>query len=250
MKNMPSKLKIEELEKRNLDYIVTSLEQDRVGLLNGLNSRLKILNDWKNQFLNTSRSGYKASDLEVGAERIFHYFFTSIFKFPISCPIGSDLMYQNEFAIIHIEIKTAIIGNPSDYKGKVQLGWNQTSYGSRNFTPNLPPVYSSVGMPTLTYAIQIIHKPMDPKIYALSVISIPNGQLSSYYGDKILQAGKKGWKQAKDIRYNYAIEPRFLLLSKKYGIDIFRIEIFLLAKDFSVKQLTGKDLPIKPHFVI
>jgi hypothetical protein len=247
---MPSDFEIEELEKRHLDYIVTFLQQDRDGLLNGLNSRLKILNDWKNQFLNTARGGYKASDLEVGAERIFHHFFTQIFKFPNSCPIGSDLMYQNEFAIIHIEIKTNIIGNPSDYKGKVQLGRNQTSYGSRNFTPNLPPAYSSGRLPTLTYAIQIIHEPMDPKIYALSVISIPNGQLSSYYGDKILQAGKKGWKQAKDIRYNYAIQPRFLLLSKKNNRDIFRIEILLLAKGFSVKQLTGKNLPIKPYFVI
>jgi hypothetical protein len=91
---------------------------------------------------------------------------------------------------------------------------------------------------------------MSPKIYALNVICIPNGQLSPFYGPKILQAGKGGWGKAWDIRYKYVAEPRFLLLSQKYGKDIFRIEILLLAQGFSVKQLTGKNLPIKPYVII
>jgi len=247
---MLSHVNLEELEKRYLDYIVTSLRQDPNGLVSGLNSRIKILNDWRNQFLRTARRGYKASDLDAGAERIFHHLFTPMFKFPNSCPIGSDLMYQTSDAIIHIEIKTNIIDNVSDYKGKVQLGRNQISYGSANFSPNLPPIYSSVNLPTLTYVIQIIHEHMSPKIYALNVICVPNGQLLPHYGSKILQAGKGGWAKATDIRYKYVAEPRFLLLSQKYGRDIFRIEILLLAQGFSVKQLTGKNLPIKPYLII
>ena len=78
-------LKLEELEKRYLDFIVTSLSQDLKGLINGLNSRLKILSDWKSEFLKTARKGYNASDLDTGAERIFHHFFTPMFKFPNSC---------------------------------------------------------------------------------------------------------------------------------------------------------------------
>jgi len=105
-------LKLEELEKRYLDYIVTSLRQDLSGLIKGLNSRIKILNDWKKGFLRTAREGYKASDLDAGAERIFHHLFTPMFKFPNSCPIGSDLMYQTEDAIVHIEIKTNLVTNP------------------------------------------------------------------------------------------------------------------------------------------
>jgi len=237
---------LEELEKRYLDYIVTSLRQDLNGLIQGLNSRIKLLNDWKNEFRKTARAGYNTSDLDAGAERIFHHLFTQIFKFPNSCPIGSDLMYQTEDAVVHIEIKTNLKTNP-DYKGKVQLGRNQISYNIDKFKPNLPSFYKSISLPTLTYVIQIVHEHMSPKINALSVICIPNGQLINYYGNEILQAGKAGWYKATDVRYNYAKEPYFLLLKKKYNKEIFRIEVLALDKNFSIKELTGKDLPIEPY---
>ena len=241
--------KLEELEKRYLDYIVISLRQDLKGLIRGLNSRIKILNDWKSEFLETARAGYNASDLDAGAERIFHHLFTPMFKFSNSCPIGSDLMYQTEDAIVHIEIKTNLITNP-DYRGKVQLGRNQISYETTKFKPNLPFLYKSVSLPTLTYVIQIVHEHMSPKINALSVICIPNGQLLKYYGEKILQAGKGGWLKAIDIRYNYAKGPYFILLKKRYNREIFRIEVLTLDKNFSIKELTGKDLPITPYRTI
>ncbi len=206
--------KIEELEKRYLDYIVTSLRQDLTGLIKGLNSRIKILNDWKNEFLRTARAGYNASDLDAGAERIFHHPFTPT--------------------------------NP-DYRGKVQLGRNQISYEITEFKPNLPSLYKSIGLPTLTYIIQIVHEHMSPKINALNVICIPNGQLLKYYGNKILQAGKGGWLKATDIRYNYAKEPYFILLKKRYNREIFRIEVLALDKNFSIKELTGKELSITPY---
>ncbi len=148
--------RLEELEKRYLDYIVISLRQDLIGIIQGLNSRIKILNDWKAEFLRTARAGYNASDLDAGAERIFHHFFIPMFKFPNSCPIGSDLMYQTDDGIVHIEIKTNLITNP-DYRGKIQLGRNQTSYEVSKFKPNLPSIYKSVELPTLTYVIQIVH---------------------------------------------------------------------------------------------
>ena len=212
-------LELEVLEKRYLDYIVTSLRQDLKGLLNGLNSRIKILDDWKNEFLLTSRVGYNSSDLDAGAERIFHHIFTPMFKFPNSCPIGSDLMYKTDDAIVHIEIKTNLLTNP-DYKGKVQLGRNQISYGITKFKPNLPSVYHSINSPTLTYVIQIVHEHMNPKINALSVICIPNGQLFKHYGKNILQAGKSGWAKSRDIRYNYAREPNFVLLSERNNKEV------------------------------
>lgn len=240
---------LEELEKRYLDYIVTSLRQDLKGLISGLNSRIKILNDWKNEFLKTARVGYNAPDLDAGAERIFHHLFTPMFKFPSSCPIGSDLMYQTEDAIVHIEIKTNLVTNP-DYKGKVQLGRNQISYKIAKFKPNLPSLYKSVKLPNLTYVIQIVHEHMSPQINALSVICIPNGKLLKYYGEKILQAGKGGWLKATDIRYNYAKEPYFILLKKRDNRKIFRIEVLALDKNFSIKELTGKDLPITPYRTI
>lgn len=248
-------INLEELEKRYLDYIVTYLRQDLKGLIRGLNSRIAILNDWRREFFRTARKHPKtdrptrASDLETGAERIFHHLFTPLFKFPNSCPIGSDLMYRTDDAIIQIEIKTNLVSNP-DFKGKVQLGRNQISYGFSKFKPNLPEVYRSINLPTLTYVIQIVHEHLSPKINALNVICIPNGQLHKYYGDEILQAGKGGWQKATDIRYKYIKEPRFLLLSKRDKRDIFRIEILLLDRSLGVRGLVGQDLQIKPYMLI
>lgn len=246
---MISDFDLEILEKGYLDFIVKCLNQDIDRLLEGLNSRIKILNDWRNQFLNTARKGYQASDLKDGAQRIFHHFFASFFKFPNSCPIGSDLMYETREAIIHIEVKTCLVTNPADYKGKVPLEKNQLSYVHQHFSPNLPSIYQSVNKLALTYAIQVIHEHMKPEIKALNVICIPNGQLSKYYPN-VLQAGKGGWAKATNVRYKYIVEPRFVLLSRQFNMDIYRIEILLLKKGFSIKNVTGKPLPLKPHCII
>lgn len=247
---MLSDLNLEKLEKKYLDYIVTSLQQNLKKVINGLNSRILILNDWKAEFLRTAREGYKSSDLDTGAERIFHHVFAPMFQFPNTCPIGSDMVYAIEDrAIIHIEVKTSLKTNP-DYKGKVQLGKNQVSYGTSRFKPDLPCVYKSIDAVTLTYAIQIVHEHMQPKITALSVICVPNGQLLGHYGESILNAGKLGWKKANDIRYVYAKQPYFLLLRERYKEDYFRIEVLVLDKSFSIKELTGKNLQLIPYKTI
>ncbi len=245
---MINDFELEKLEERQLNNIVDSLRQDIKRLTDGLNSRIKILNDWKNEFLRTARKGYNSSDLDTGAERIFHNLFATTFRFPNTCPIGSDMVYEIERqAIIHIEVKTALVTNPADYKGKVQLNWNQVSYKTKKFKPNLPIFYKSINVPTLTYVIQIVHEHMKPKINALNVICIPNGRLLQYYGDSILNAGKAGWAKAKDIRYNYAKEPYFSLLKQRYKEDRFRIEILLLDKKLTIKDVTGKNLPLSPY---
>jgi len=45
-------------------------------------------------------------------------------------PLGysSDLCFDSENAIIHIDVKTANLNNPSDFKDTIPLGFNQTSY--------------------------------------------------------------------------------------------------------------------------
>jgi len=75
-----SNLDLETLEKEVFDYIIRALKQDLPEVISGLNSRINILNDWKKQFLKTSRSGYNASDLDAGAERIFHHLFQPMFR--------------------------------------------------------------------------------------------------------------------------------------------------------------------------
>jgi len=74
-------------------------------------------------------------------------------------PLGysSDLCFESENTVTHIDIKTANINNPSDFKDTIPLGFNQTSYsgelpiGGRKgkeqlkIYPNLPTEYEIDG---------------------------------------------------------------------------------------------------------
>jgi len=238
---------LEELERKFFDFILLHLKQDIKSLISGLNSRIKIINDWYDKFTKTARAGYNASDLDKGAERIFHNFFAPILKFPNSSPIGSDLMFEHPDGFIHIEIKTALIDNPSDYKGKINIAINQTSYSiPGKFVPNLP-TYYNVGKnkfkPCLTYAIQIIHEHAKPNIKALLLICIPNGQLYEHYQDKIFRSGKSGTAKQRDFRFNYWLDPYFKLLSKD-DKKIFRVELIYIDKSLRPEDITNlKDIP-------
>lgn len=248
---MLSDFELEKIERQYFDLILLHLKQDLNTLINGLNSRIKILNDWYDNFIKTARKGYKASDLDTGAERIFHHFFASILRFPNSSPLGSDLMFELPDTFMHIEIKTALIDNPADYKGKINIAINQTSYGvSKIFTPNLPQYYQispKTGKPCLTYIIQIVHEHAKPNIKALKLVCIPNGQLYPHYVKGIFKSGKGGYAKGKDFRYNYSVEPYFKLLSNKYNEKIFRIELIYLAKGVKKEYITNlSDVPV--HF--
>lgn len=140
---MLSNFELEKIEKVYFDYILTFLKANLNPIIEGLNSRIKILNDWYQNFIKTARKGYNASDLDVGAERIFSHFFASILRLPNSSPLGADLMFEAPDAFIHIEVKTALINNPTDFKGKINVAINQTSYGIKGqFSPNLPHYYT------------------------------------------------------------------------------------------------------------
>jgi hypothetical protein len=249
---MLNDFELEKKERQYFDLILLHLKQDLNALINGLNSRIRILNDWYENFISTARSGYKASDLDTGAERIFHHFFAPILRFPNSAPIGSDLMFELPDGFMHLEIKTALIDNPADYRGKINIGINQTSYGvNKIFSPNLPQYYrvspEKEEKPCLTYIIQIVHEHAKPNIKALNLVCIPNGQLYPHYGKSIFRSGKAGYAKAKDFRYNYSAEPYFKLLSEKYSEKIFRVELVYLAKDVKKETITNlSDVPV--HF--
>ncbi|MGB9721857.1 MAG: hypothetical protein ACPL28_10305 [bacterium] len=116
-----------------------------------------------------------------------------------SSPLGSDLMFEAPDAFIHIEVKTALIDNPSDYRGKINIAINQTSYKiNKIFAPNLPQYYNPRGesrKPCLTYTIQIIHEHAKPSIKSLKLVCIPNGQLYRHYGKDIFKSEKGGYEK-------------------------------------------------------
>ncbi len=191
----------------------------------------------------------------IGKEKnlgsFFHYLFKQIFRYPIGLPIDNLLIFVLPDAFIHIEVKTALVGNPADYKGKINIALNQTSYRvNKVFSPNLPQYYKPDGnkaKPCLTYVIQIIYEHAKPDLKALKLICIPNGQLYPHYGRKVFKSGKGGYAKARDFRFNYSVEPYFKILSKHYNEKIFRVELIYLARKLMAEDITNlKDVPV--HF--
>ena len=243
---MPERLKpleIEELEHIHFERIRYYFLDNFQEILNGLQSRLEIKNDWYPQFIATKSN--TASDLEMGAERIFHYIFGQGMRSPNSTPIGADLLYETHDAFIHIDVKTISDSNWNDYKGKIVVEPNQTSYplSSRGLEPNLPTHYSKTFIregrefkkPCLTYFIYVLHKHASEQIYSILLICMPNGELFNMYGKNILQAGKT----KHNIRYAFKVEPKFKLLSEKRQEELFRIGFLLKSKKYSQEDLTG-----------
>ncbi len=234
---------IEELEFVHLERIRYGFLDNIDDIITGLHSRLEIKNDWYSQFISTKKN--KASDLEMGAERIFHYIFSHVMKHPNSSPIGADLLYETFDSFIHIDIKTVSETNWDDYKGKIAVQPNQTSYPLIKYklVPNLPTCYSKIfkkgknahNKLTLTYFIYALHKHASKEIYSILLICMPNGGLYDVYGDSILHAGKT----KNSVRYAFKEEPRFVILSEHRGRDIFRIEFLVKNKNYSQEELLG-----------
>lgn len=251
MNELPLK-KLEQVEREYFEIILFHLKENIDDVVEKLNSRLGIIEDWYEEFIRTKKEGEKPSDLDIGAERIFHYIYDRVMRNPNSSPIGADLLYETFNAFIHIDIKTALIDNTPDYKGKVPVGFNQTSYkpASYDFIPNLHTYYSKkyvdeygneYNKPCLTYIIQVIHEHASPTIYAILLISVPNGDLYSIYEDEIIAAGKLrkiAGKPRRDFRYFYKKCPVYKIISteeeKKY-----RVEFVLLNSEKTQKELTG-----------
>ncbi len=221
---------IEELENKYLLEMYDFLKKNTAFIIKSLNSKNEIKKDWIKFFKLTARENYNgASELDLGAERVIHNLFGRFPGFYVnSTPIGSDLMFETKDAYIHIEVKTATDKNTADYKGKIQIAQNQTSYsvdktfnGSNYpFKASLPPVYSN-GKICLTYVIQIIHNNEEDKPKIISLISIPNGRLKDTYGNCV-NAGKHTKKLNKlnsrgDIRFLYKEAPYFKNLNQKYS---------------------------------
>lgn len=227
MKRKMNNLELEKLEKTYFEFISCYLKQNSDSLAKELG--FLIINN-----------------KDVGL--FFHYFLKPIFRYPKTLPLNSCLNFELSDALIRIQVKTALIDNPSDYKGKINTAINQTSYGVKGlFIPNLPQYYSPTGdikKPCLTYIIQIIHEHAKPNIKALKLVCVPNGQLYSFYGKSILGGGKT---KGKSFRYIYSAEPYFKLLTKRYEEKVFRIELVYLAKGLKPKDITNLlDVPV--HF--
>lgn len=228
---------IEQLEYNYLRKIEFDLSQDLKKMIEGLNSKDKIKSDWISFFERADKKSQN-SDFARGAERIYFWLFNQFGK-PNSSPIGADMFFETYDAFVHIDIKTAKFDNPSDYKGRVPLGINQTSYVSsrKSFTVHLPPFYNrgkSDEKICLTFVINIIYikEGNEFKILSIVLISVPNGELYPVYRDKIVGASKN---KGEAFRYNYSRLPYFKLLAKKPS----RVKLLFKDDSISEKDIVG-----------
>jgi len=219
---------IEFWENHYLNQIEYDLTQDLIKMLEGLKSKDKIKSDWFEVF-NNSEKKRQNSDFARGAERIYYWLFNQ-FGSPNSTPIGSDMFFELYNAFIHIDIKTAKLDNHSDYKGKIPVGENQTSYKPDDceYTVNLPTKYSYKNKICLTYFINIIYdiSADNIEIKAIILLSVPNGDLKNVYKDKIVEAGKSGYS-GKGFRYKFSDNSIFELLKNKPS----RVRIIYASED-------------------
>lgn len=219
---MLTNTEIEELERKYLNKFFHFLKYVEDEMIEGFNSKEKIRSDWCHLYGTTKR---KVSDFAVGAERIVYSLLNGrAFGTPNSNPVSSDMFFEVGDAFIHLDMKTVKTSNLGDLINSIPVGKNQNSYKGimykqkgvqkvvkENYSPNLPKYYS-IGTQNekvcLSFFVVILSNSATQEVEMVSIMSMPNGQLESYYGSRVLAAGKnKG-----TARYNFSECANFELL--------------------------------------
>jgi hypothetical protein len=201
---------IEKLEQKYLDNFYFSLKSNLDGVLEGLDSKLSIKDDWVGKY-----GGEKGetSVFDKGAERVIYSYLNTYSQNlkPNSAPVGSDLFFESPDAFIQVDLKTVSasllkkpngqrMGNIGDYKN-IFVGRNQNSYTSniivknslRPYKAQLPPLYNkgkSNSKVCLSYFITLLFDQDTYETLVISIMCLPNGLLREHYEDRVIQAGK------------------------------------------------------------
>ena len=217
--------RIEELENKYLEKYYYFLKFAESDILAGLETKDYIRNDWIGKWGNDAGT----SDFAVGAERIVYALLNGKgIGQPNSCPVGADLMFEVDDAIIHIDMKTVCTDNIGDATRNIFVGENQNSYKGtivknagrdmEDYVPNLPYIYTvnrknykePVKKTCLSYFIVILYDKENLDTLYMLITCMPNGLLEPIYGSDILSAGKNPGK----ARYNF-LSQNFKLLNNK-----------------------------------
>ena len=228
---------IEQLEYKLLNKYWHFLKFSEDEIIKGFETKNDIINDWIGKYGNGSDG---ISSFAVGSERIIYALLNGkIAGQPNSCPVSSDLFFETEEAYVHIDLKSVttnggcdihpitkeVLGdNIGDFKSDIFIGENQNSYKGiqivnrgkpneehRDYTPNLPPVYSKTNGDKkicLTYFITILSNSVTFDTEMISIMCVPNGKLEPHYKDRPLKAGKNPGK----TRFNFKEVNKFELL--------------------------------------
>lgn len=163
-------------------------------------------------------------------------------------PLGysSDLCFEDEDKVIHLDIKTANIKNPADFKEEIALGFNQTSYPGK-----LPSgirgtsYYSSDGIDEVkTYPIL----PAEYKFNGKTKLCLTNGLLFIYPDYKEIIDGIR----EKYIEIRKILDGRLIELFKDVFSGQKNINLFLDYKPskerFKRRELIVENL-IRAYFI-
>ena len=215
--NTKGLIRIEEIEFYYLNTISKYISADVYGLISMLESHNKTWAYWY------PKMSEKGSFFDTGSERVIYMLLNrgDILGMPNANPIGSDnsfLKYDNHFGCylaINLDVKS-IKANSSigDILGNIPIGINQNCYDCsiqykdeiRHYTPGLETSYmikdhhgNEHNYITLSYEVVILYeqmpfglKPENEKVIGVFVACIPNGDLSSKYGNEVFNPGKSG----------------------------------------------------------
>jgi len=228
-------IEIEKIEAKYLNKFYHFLKYTEDEMMYGFQTKEKIKNDWFGKY------DSKISDFAVGAERIVYALFNGKgIGQPNSCPVGADMFFELEDAFIHIDLKTVQTDNIGDYTNKIFVGRNQNSYKSeikrangesfepiRIYEPALPTFYNK-GQENekicLSFFITILYERDNLNILNINISCMPNGELVSHYGSRVLSAGKNIDK----ARFHFIEIKNFELLK-----DQSRVKVIYFDEDMS-----------------
>jgi hypothetical protein len=236
-------IEVEQIEHKYLNKFYHFLKYAEDEMMAGFQTKEKIKNDWFGKY------DSKISDFAVGAERIVYALFNGKgIGQPNSCPVGADMFFEVHDAFIHIDLKTVQTDNIGDYTNKIFVGRNQNSYKSeikkanglsfdpiRIYEPALPTYYNKDKINQkicLSYFVTILYERENLNILNINISSMPNGQLESHYGSRVLSAGKNPDK----ARFHFIEIQDFELLKNNSS----RVKVIYLDK--SMKQEYKKKL--------
>lgn len=210
---------IEKLEYQFLDFITQTFESEYENLQKEID-RTDLFKSYllPTVFASSSVSTFNIYDeiLEKHAGSIIRENIPSEFQ-PRPLSVSSDICFESENCILHIDIKTANTSNSSDYENCVPVGTNQTTYSGeidkfkRSYDsvpgfkvyPSLPTEYTvkSQDKLTVTLAVQIIYESYTDEVD--NIIEEWNKAHSSVK-NTLLESVKKFYKPSvADIIYEY-----------------------------------------------
>ena len=187
-------LGLEQLEKRYFDIILNILEKNKDYIKKRLESMDNTKKYWGSKIKEDIR---KQPIIKNGTERITESLIARKTSWEVSSiPVGSDLCYEDEEAIIHIDDKSLFKSDIDVRNKRVAVRENQVSYKQPNkifgkrgkrkgtfmdFEPALPQYYDDRAC--LTYFIQFVYDETINKTIKIILWCVPNGQLSNHYND-------------------------------------------------------------------